>query len=133
MKKLSILFLIFAGCMIFGCDKLDDKYKSEKMITLTIASVKPVAVDDDYDWLKGLPVYIYRQESPDWQLWYSHEPIKGFDEIYREGYEYVIKVRRLTLANPPQDAGAYIYELKKVLSKTQKDSEGIPDSYLNKK
>ena len=33
------LFLIFAGGMTAGCDKLDDKYKSEKTITLTIASV----------------------------------------------------------------------------------------------
>ena len=124
------LFLIFAGGMTAGCDKLDDKYKSEKTITLTIASVKPAAADDDYDWLQGLPVYIYKEESPDWRLWYSHDPIRGFDEIYEEGYEYVVKVRRLTLADPPQDAGAYVYELKKVVSKTQKDSEGVPESYL---
>ena len=115
------LFLIFAGEMTAGCDKLDDKYKSEKTVTLTIASVKPAAADDDYDWLQGLPVYIYKEESPDW---------RGFDEIYEEGYEYVVKVRRLTLAGPPQDAGAYVYELKKVVSKTQKDSEGVPESYL---
>lgn len=124
------LFLIFAGGMTAGCDKLDDKYKSEKTVTLTIASVKPAAADDDYDWLQGLPVYIYKEESPDWRLWYSHDPIRGFDEIYEEGYEYVVKVRRLTLADPPQDAGAYVYELKKVVSKTQKDSEGVPESYL---
>lgn len=122
------LFLIFAGEMTAGCDKLDDKYKSEKTVTLTIASVKPAAADDDYDWLQGLPVYIYKEESPDWRLWYSHDPIRGFDEIYEEGYEYVVKVRRLTLAGPPQDAGAYVYELKKVVSKTQKDSEGVPES-----
>ena len=61
------LFLIFAGGMTAGCDKLDDKYKSEKTITLTIASVKPAAADDDYDWLQGLPVYIYKEESPDWR------------------------------------------------------------------
>ena len=124
------LFLIFAGGMTAGCDKLDDKYKSEKTVTLTIASVKPAAADDDYDWLQGLPVYIYKEESPDWRLWYSHDPIRGFDEIYEEGYEYVVKVRRLTLAGPPQDAGAYVYELKKVVSKTQKDSEGVPESCL---
>ena len=124
------LFLIFAGGMTAGCDKLDDKYKSEKTVTLTIASVKPAAADDDYDWLQGLPVYIYKEESPDWRLWYSHDPIRGLDEIYEEGYEYVVKVRRLTLADPPQDAGAYVYELKKVVSKTQKDSEGVPESYL---
>ena len=41
-----------------------------------------------------------------------------------------IRNRRLTLAGPPQDAGAYVYELKKVVSKTQKDSEGVPESYL---
>ena len=116
------LFLILAGGMTAGCDKLDDKYKSEKTITLTIASVKPAAADDDYDWLQGLPVYIYKEKS--------HDPIRGFDEIYEEGYEYVVKVRRLTLADPPQDAGAYVYELKKVVSKTQKHSEGVPESYL---
>ena len=52
------LFLIFAGGMTAGCDKLDDKYKSEKTVTLTIASVKPAAADDDYDWLQGLPVLL---------------------------------------------------------------------------
>ena len=95
-----------------------------------MTAVKPAAADDDYDWLQGLPVYIYKEESPDWRLWYSHDPIRGFDEIYEEGYEYVVKVRRLTLADPPQDAGAYVYELKKVVSKTQKHSEGVPESYL---
>ena len=56
--------------------------------------------------------------------------LRNKDEIYEEGYEYVVKVRRLTLADPPQDAGAYVYELKKIVSKTQKDSEGVPESYL---
>ena len=53
------LFLIFAGGMTAGCDKLDDKYKSEKTITLTIASVKPAAADDDYD----ACLYLQRGES----------------------------------------------------------------------
>ena len=55
------LFLIFAGGMTAGCDKLDDKYKSEKTITLTIASVKPAAADDDYDWLQGLSIFTKRR------------------------------------------------------------------------
>ena len=33
------LFLILAGGMTAGCDKLDYNYKSEKRITLTSASV----------------------------------------------------------------------------------------------
>lgn len=121
------LFLIFAGGMTAGCDKLDDKYKSEKTITLTIASVKPAAADDDYDWLQGLPVYIYKEESPDWRLWYSHDPIRGFDEIYEEGYEYVVKVRRLTLAGPPQDAGAYVYELKRSFQRRKRIPKVFPN------
>ena len=52
------LFLILAGGMTAGCDKLDDKYKSEKTITLTIASDTPAAADDDYAWLQGRPGYI---------------------------------------------------------------------------
>ena len=52
------LFLIFAGEMTAGCDKLDDKYKSEKTVTLTIASVKPAAADDDYDWLQLSLIHI---------------------------------------------------------------------------
>lgn len=66
MKNLSVLLLFVAVGWLVSCDKLDGKYKSEKTITLTIASVRPVVVEGDYDWLQGVPVYIYKQDASPW-------------------------------------------------------------------
>ncbi len=66
---------------------------------------------------------IKKDGHSDWEFFYG--PIKGFD--YREGYEYVIRVRKDILDDAPADRSSFEYTLVKVISKTRKDSEGIPE------
>ena len=73
------------------------------------------------------PIYIFKENDSNWRLWYSLQPIVGFDESYEEGYEYVIVVNQYRLDKPPADASIYVYRLEKIISKIQKESEDIPD------
>ena len=65
---------------------------------------------------------IKRQGSEGWEFWYSG--ITGFD--YEEGYEYVIRIKKDKIDNPPADASSIKYTLKKVISKEKKVSENMP-------
>ncbi len=57
------------------------------------------------------------KESPenDWTNFY--DTIDGFS--YEEGYEYQLEVEVSKIANPPADASALRYTLKRIISKTQ--------------
>lgn len=133
MKKLlvftSILFLFFVA----GCQK-SDKYDSEEVIRLTIASVKPVEKEENYDYnYEGcwMPLYICKiDENPQWRLWHTWRYIEGFDNLYEEGYEYVIDIYERHLAHSGITGIPWKYHLKKVISKVEKDSEGIPEQFI---
>ena len=66
------LFLIFAGEMTAGCDKLDDKYKSEKTVTLTIASVSYTHLD------------VYKRQAYKRYAWEEAEHASKFAELIGE-------------------------------------------------
>lgn len=55
------------------------------------------------------------KEDP-WTLFY--QGIDGFE--YEEGYEYVVKVKRTNIENPPADASSIKYTLEEVVSKEKK-------------
>lgn len=61
-------------------------------------------------------------DAASWEFFYGN--IEGFE--YEPGYEYVLKVKKSVVENPPQDASSVKYELVKVLSREQKTSEGMP-------
>jgi hypothetical protein len=50
----------------------------------------------------------------DWTLWYG--PIEGFE--YEAGYDYRLRVRESTVANPPADASSIRWTLLEELEKT---------------
>lgn len=130
--KITILFLAVCGLTLAGCKS--EEYHSEKTITLTIASVKPVDKESLYQWsaeTSWKPIYIYKRRNADWSIWSAWSPIVGFEEKYEEGYEYVIKVRHRILNNPHIDENPDKYKLEKVVSKVKKDSEGIPDNFIS--
>lgn len=130
--KIIALFLVLCGLTFAGCES--DEYRSERTITLTIASVRPVDKAELYEWsaeTSWKPIYIYKRGKEKWSIWSAWSPIVGFDEKYEEGYEYVIKVLHRILRDPPIDANSDRYRLEKIVSKVKKDSEGIPDTFIN--
>ncbi len=105
----------------------------EETLTLTIASVRPVDKHSLYVWsaeTSWKPIYIYKRGNENWSIWSAWSPIIGFEEVYEEGYEYVIKVVHSVLKNPHTDENPDRYNLEKVMSKVKKDSEGIPDNFI---
>ncbi len=110
-KKLFLL--LFACLLFFSCEKDNIGH----VTTLTVASEQGTGL------VVGLfPCYIVKYEGSDkWTT--MTEYIKGFD--YEPGYEYVIKVVKEELRNPPQDhLGSY--QLIKIISKVKKNSENLP-------
>ena len=71
---------------------------------------------------------VKRNGSTGWEFWYSG--IEGFD--YEKGYEYKLKIRREKIENPAADQSSLKYVLVKVISKTQKVSENMPPSVMDK-
>lgn len=134
MKKIVIsgLFLCLLWCT--GCKK-SSEYDSEEIVRVTIASVKPVEKEENYDYnYEGcfLPIYIYKRgDEPEWRLWYSWGPIKGFDDVYEEGFEYVIDVYERYLTYSGVTGIPWRYQLKKIISWDKKDSEGIPERFIS--
>lgn len=53
-----------------------------------------------------------------------YQSVEGF--TYEHRYEYVLKVKKEKVANPPADASSIRYILEKVVSKKQKISEDLP-------
>ena len=51
----------------------------------------------------------------DWEYFYYHDSIIGFD--YEPGYIYMLRLKRKKIANPPQDGSSYEYELISIVSK----------------
>lgn len=74
--------------------------------------------------------YLVKEEGQNnWEYFYS--PIENFD--YTSGNEYVIRVRVAKRENPPMDVSSLTYTLEKVVSVTQKQSEGmLPDVPVNR-
>lgn len=106
---LSLVLLFF----FTGCDK------GVEYITLTVASKK---ITPEYSMFP--PVYTVKYEDDsEWRFFYYG--INGFDEIYQEGYEYVIYVKSFKVSNPPMDAGSRSYKLVTVRSCEEKESEGL--------
>ena len=57
---------------------------------------------------------VREKENMDWGV-ISFSEIDGFE--YEKGYEYVLEVKKIILANPPMDSSNLKYELIKVVSK----------------
>ena len=88
---------------------------------ITIASEKTIGYG-----VAPMECYLVKVgDDKDWSLFYS--PIEGFN--YENGYEYVIKVKKEKIDNPPADGSSIKYTLVKVISKKKLMSKGLPNSY----
>jgi len=112
MKKI-ISLLIIVVCVMMSCDT--GKNQNE---TIVVASQQAECVG------VGLQkcFLIKEGDSEDWSFWYSG--IEGFN--YEPGYEYVIEIKKDTVATPPMDASTIKYIFMKEVSKTKKESENMP-------
>ena len=58
------------------------------------------------------------------KIWsYMYQSVEGF--TYEPGYEYVLKVKKEKVANPPADASSIRYILEKVVSKKTENIRGF--------
>lgn len=117
---------VFTGCgnnaatgTMTETTTLSDAVKSGGTVTLTVASETRIGMG-----VAEQECYLVKEANETtWSLFYS--PIEGFD--YEPGYEYVIRVKVTPLENPPMDASSARFALEKVVSKTRKTSEGMPE------
>lgn len=63
--------------------------------------------------------FLYKEEGEKaWQ--YLYQDIQGLK--YEPGYEYILKVRQESIANPPADAPSIRYVLERIVSKEKENS-----------
>lgn len=67
-----------------------------------------------------LCLYVRPYASPVWEYFYGE--IEGFE--HEPGFEYLIRIERTLLKNPPADGSQYRFRLIDVLKKTPVPAEG---------
>lgn len=111
--------------ILVGCDNDDtsgDTYADIIMQVSENVVYKPV-------WGSDAPVEHMLVKEPsdtEWQPLVMGS-IEGFE--YVQGHAYELKVRKTTLANPPQDGMNCTYRLLEVISDTQPDTPVAPEDW----
>ncbi len=117
MKIWRNIFMMLAAFSLASCSLDDD---NDKDITNEInmsVSAEPGVMYNLFDSMGEHPIECMRVMTEDepgqWLNLYFSE-VKGF--TYERGHEYVLRVKRTILANPPQDASNRTYELVRILA-----------------
>ncbi len=114
-----ILFFFTLACCVTGCTSSRNTHK------LIVASEMGDCVG-----VAPQKCLLVRQDAhSDWEYFYT--PIDGF--TYEPGYEYVILVRseEVESVSMPADRPAIRYTLEKIVSRTKKESEDLPQRREN--
>ena len=116
MKIWRLMFMMLAAFSLASCSSDDDDKDITKEIIMNV-SAEPGVMYDLFDSMGEHPIecmQVMTEDEPgQWQnLYFS--AIKGF--TYERGHEYVLRVKRTILANPPQDASNRTYELVRILA-----------------
>lgn len=115
---LNLLLSLSMLCFIVtACDNQNENeivWSEYKNYEITIASSRPYDNVDSGYYMRGF------HEERLWEVLYDN--IDGFDELYEEGYEYLIKI---SARHRWGDDGTLILDAKliEVLSKVQKQSD----------
>ena len=112
----AFVLLIIIGLCFYSCDD-DEKQKEEyKTMILKVAAYRDYYVAPGHGITTDILGYVVTDES---NKTYVIETIKGFEDEYEEGYEFVIKVKAVNKnqGEPVQDLLGYYYYLLEVLSK----------------
>ena len=116
MKIWRLMFMMLAAFSLASCSSDDDDKDITKEIIMNV-SAEPGVMYDLFDSMGEHPIecmQVMTEDEPgQWQYLHFSE-VKGF--TYERGHEYVLRVKRTILANPPQDANNRIYELVRILA-----------------
>ena len=116
MKIWRVAFAMLAAFSLASCSSDDDDKDTTKEIIMNV-SAEPGVMYDLFDSMGEHPIecmQVMTEDEPGrWQNLYFSE-VKGF--TYERGHEYVLRVKRTILANPPQDASNRTYELVRILA-----------------
>ncbi|MCD8186874.1 MAG: DUF4377 domain-containing protein [Rikenellaceae bacterium] len=118
MKNFILTVIFIFSLSALGCTQED----SDKIFTVTVASSVQERENENESTSVPFVYYVKFEDSMDWEMFPHY--IGGFE--YEEGYEYRIKMKQTRLKNPAQDQDPLEYTLLEILTKTQKDSEGLP-------
>ena len=116
MKIWRIIFMMLAAFSLASCSSDDDDKDITKEIIMNV-SAEPGVMYDLFDSMGEHPIecmQVMTEDEPGQWLYLYFSEVKGF--TYERGHEYVLRVKRTILANPPQDANNRIYELVRILA-----------------
>ena len=126
MKIWRIAFAMLAAFSLASCSSDDDDKDITKEIIMNV-SAEPGIMYDLFDSMGEHPIecmQVMTEDEPgQWQYLYFSE-VKGF--TYERGHEYVLRVKRTILANPPQDASNRTYELVRILADKKVENVAEP-------
>ena len=81
----------------------------DRVLTLHVAATRAPC----YAMMPTSCLQVREQADQPWQLFYT--PIEGF--THEAGYQYVLRVSRRAVPNPPADGSSFAYRLVAVVSK----------------
>jgi len=116
MKFLGLVLLILATFFLISCSLEEDDVDIVEQVTIYVSAETGAYYDMWLDPEMENPyegMLIKEKGATDW-ICVSFYTIKGF--TYEKGYEYELLVKKMTLANPPQDDVNTRYELISIIS-----------------
>ena len=112
----NILVMCAAMLSLASCSSDDDNKGITKEMNMSV-SAEPGVMYDPFDSMGEHPIecmQVMTEDEPGQWLYLYFSEVKGF--TYERGHEYVLRVKRTILANPPQDASDRTYELVRILA-----------------
>ncbi len=126
MKIWRIAFAMLAAFSLASCSSDDDDKDITKEIIMNV-SAEPGIMYDLFDSMGEHPIecmQVMTEDEPGQWLYLYFSEVKGF--TYERGHEYVLRVKRTILANPPQDASNRTYELVRILADKKVENVAEP-------
>ena len=116
MKKLNLILPCILVILFFSACSNDEKGDVQKTIEMTIYSDTGFAGYFMSDNLYGEFLLFSEEGNNNVNVLTSGG--SSFDDFdYEKGYQYKVKARKTTLANPPQDASSIVYDYLETISK----------------
>ena len=126
MKIWRLAFAMLAAFSLASCSSDDDDKDITKEIIMNV-SAEPGVMYDLFDSMGEHPIecmQVMTEDEPGQWLYLYFSEVKGF--TYERGHEYVLRVKRTILANPPQDASNRTYELVRILADKKVENVAEP-------
>lgn len=110
--------ILVAMLFLFSSCQLNEKKQPNEVVL----EVAPFKVEGDAGAFRG-EFYWVKEDGGNWGIFYNR--IEGFE--FEDGYEYVLKVRKDTVLNPPADASSLKYTLIQEVFKKKEENKRIDD------